>query len=59
MSAVKAIRYTLNIALTLETLRLIRLLYSHSQMNNRDCVRKKNGDRSEVMLHGTIPKDYF
>ena len=35
MSARKAIRYTLNITLILETLRLIRLLYSHSQLRLR------------------------
>ena len=58
MSARKAIRYTVNIALTLETLRLIGLLYSHSQMNNLDCVRKKNGD-VKVMLHESIRNDDF
>ena len=59
VSARKAVRYSMNIALVVETLRVTRLPYSHSQMNNWDCVRKKNGDRLRWCYTGRFATTIF
>ena len=58
MSARKAKRYTVNIALILDTMpnKTTILTLTNEQLRLR---QEKEWRPVKVMLHGTIPKDYF
>ena len=59
MSARKAIRYTVNIALILDTTNNKTTIHTLTNEHYLRLRLEKEWRRSEVMVHGTIRKDDF